>query len=140
MHRTLINYVTASCLHFLSHDGKGKRSHINAVMAAENFMEVVQGKKENIVHQMCSVLPKRRCANRLIVVIVNFINSYIMRKAKHTTTCIGMMQVIQLDADFSFGNFLSLLQFHVDSGDNVFKEHFLECEEKCYLSLKNYSK
>ena len=27
----------------------------------------MQGKKENIVHQMCSVLSERTCANRLIL-------------------------------------------------------------------------
>ena len=39
--------------------GKNKQSNINAVIAADNFREVMQGKKEYIVHQMCSILSER---------------------------------------------------------------------------------
>ena len=62
VHRPLTNYVQASYLlsdHCVGHNGKNKQSNINAVIAADNFREVMQGKKEYIVHQMCSILSER---------------------------------------------------------------------------------
>ena len=125
VHRPLTNFVKASyllSLHFESHDGKGKQSHLNAVIAADNFRMVMQGKKESIAQQMSSTLSERICANRLI--LKSILETIILCGKQNISLRGHRDDASYLDTHYNCGNFQALLDFRANSGDNILKDHF----------------
>ena len=126
------NYHKSSTVlgeHFHGKDGKGKGYHLSYVEAAQNFVSVMAGNQQPIDHQLDQAAQERVRQNRLK--LKSIIKSVIFC-GKQNIPFRGHRDDARYldDTENNPGNFQKLLEFRVDAGDTVLRDHFNTAEKR----------
>ena len=116
-----LTYWTSASTKFTEHQEKSE-FHKNAVIFAQDFVNVMDRNAVTVDKQLNKALEKRAEENRQklkpIIKTVIFCGKQNIPLRGHRDELKDLY-----DCEKNCGNFLSLLQFRVDSGDTVLKEH-----------------
>ena len=97
-----------------------KDYHKAAVVRADEFVQVMSNEKTDICSQMNHAMADRVASNRQkLASIIIFCGRQNMGLRGHRDNATDL----EKKTFVNHGNFLALLQFRIDAGDNILKEH-----------------
>ena len=133
--RPLTNFKKAS-EKLAEHCAKSQKSHHDAMEKAMTFIAVMENQALSIDQQLNSERSKWVAENctklRSIAATVIFCGRQgIALRGYHDDG-----PVVQTETEVNYGNFQALLQFHIDAGDTVFKEHLYTASRNATYTSK----